>query len=48
MKHYYSFDCLMSDNIFVNTPETKRKLEQNIPIKIALDNKLVRININVL
>ena len=39
----YSFKCLMSDQIFVNTPETSRKIETNIPIREALDKKLITL-----
>ena len=33
----------MSDQIFVNTPETSRKIETNIPIREALDKKLITL-----
>ena len=39
----YSFDCPMSDNIFVNTPAVRGKIETNTPIKQALDTHLVTI-----
>lgn len=39
----YSFNCQMSDKIYVNTPAVRGKIEQNIPIKEALDNNLITI-----
>ena len=39
----YTFNCLMSDKIFVNTPALRGRPEQNIPIKEALDNNIVTI-----
>ena len=43
-ENIYTFDCLKSDSIFVNTPAIRGKIEQNIPIKEALTNNLITIN----
>ena len=44
INNIYDFDCLMSDKIFVNTPAVRGKAELYIPIKEALDNKIVTID----
>ena len=43
-KNIYSFDCLMTDNIFVNTPAIRGKEEVNIPIRDALNSNLVTLD----
>ena len=42
-ENIYTFECPMSDNIFVNTPAIRGREENNIPIKEALDSKLITI-----
>ena len=43
-KNIYTFNCLMTDNIFVNTPAVRGKEEINIPIRQALDTNLITID----